>query len=157
MCPSCPAPPAPAPEVTGLAQAYHQAIYRIETDPPVDLRIGQSTRGLPGVVRAGLPPDGVFLTACNPRSRRLRPAANARRLRALQRAVRALGHPWLPGRGIDPQGLWPDEPSLWIPGLPLAEGCRLARRFGQHALVWCDALGMAHLIWTPSTLPPGVR
>ncbi len=127
----CSAPQEPA--ASALAQAYRAAHYRIETVPPIILRIGQAHPAL----AAPFPQGGVFLTACNPRSRRLRPAANARRMRALRRAVERLGYAWLPGLGLDPHGLWPDEPSLWIPGLSLEKGLRLAHRFGQNALVWC--------------------
>ncbi len=144
----------PDPSASALAQAYRTAHYRIDTDPPLVLRIGEAHPALPAL----FPQGGVFLTACNPRSRRLRPAANARRLRALRRAVERLGRAWLPGRGLDPQGLWPDEPGLWIPGLPLDEGLRLARRFGQNALVRCGPDAVARLAWTPWTDgPPAAR
>lgn len=127
-----------------LDAAYRAAHYRIETAPPILLRIGHAHPALAAL----FPHGGVFLTACNPRSRRLRPAANARRLRALRRAVERAGHAWLPGRGLDPQGMWPDEPGLWIPGLTPDTGLRLARRFGQYALVWCGPDTVARLAWT---------
>ncbi|CAM5212411.1 hypothetical protein CDEN61S_03281 [Castellaniella denitrificans] len=133
-----------------LARAYRAAHYRIDTDPPLVLRIGQTHPAL----RTLFPRGGVFLTACNPRSRRLRPAANARRMRALRRAVERSGLAWLPGRGLDPAGLWPDEPSLWIPALSPDEGLRLARRFGQNALVWCGPDAVARLAWAS---PPAAR
>ncbi|MGA0585222.1 MAG: hypothetical protein ACO2ER_15120, partial [Castellaniella sp.] len=59
-----------------LEAAYRAAHYRIDTEPPLVLRIGEPHPGL----RALFPEGGIFLTACNPRSRRLRPAANGRRL-----------------------------------------------------------------------------
>ena len=126
-----------------LRHAYESALYEIGLEQPIVLQIGQAHPAL----RARFPQGGVFLTACNPRSRRLRPAANARRMRALRQIVERMGHDWLPGRGLDPHGLWPDEPSLWIPNLPRAEGLRLARRFGQYALVWCGPDSIAHLGW----------
>lgn len=132
-----------SPAASALAQAYRAALYRIDIEPPLVLRIGEAHPAL----HAQFPRGGVFLTACNPRSRRLRPAANARRLRALQRAVERLGHAWLPGRGMDPRGSWPEEPSLWIPGLSRDAGLQLARRFGQNALVWCGPDTVAHLAW----------
>ena len=141
---------APSP---ALDAAYRAAHYRIDIDPPLVLRIGAAHPALPAL----FPHGGVFLTACNPRSRRLRPTANARRLRALRRTVERLGRAWLPGRGLDPLGLWPDEPSLWIPDLPPDEGLRLARRFGQNALVWCGPDAVARLVWTPWTDPPAGR
>ncbi|MFC4299226.1 DUF3293 domain-containing protein [Castellaniella hirudinis] len=141
-----------------LTEAYRAALYCIDTDPPVVLRIGRPQPALRSLMPSGGEAGGLFLTACNPRSRRLRPAANARRLRALRRAVEGLGYAWRPGRGLDPLGLWPDEPSLWVPGLPLDAGLRLARRFGQNALVQCGPDTVARLVWTSrTTLPPGAR
>lgn len=136
-----------------LEAAYRAAHYRIDTEPPLVLRIGEAHPAL----RVLFPQGGIFLTACNPRSRRLRPAANDRRLRALRRSVARQGLAWLPGRGLDPRGLWPDEPGLWIPGLPLYEGLRLARRFGQNALVRCGPDAVAQLAWISWTGRPADR
>ncbi|WP_345798424.1 DUF3293 domain-containing protein [Castellaniella sp. MT123] len=133
--------------MTPLVQAYRDALYRIDAAPTLTLRIGWADPDLEMLHRRHSCACSVFLTACNPRSRRLRPAANARRMRALQRTLSREGRAWLPGRSIDPLGLWPDEPSAWIPGLPLPEALNLARRFGQNALVWCAADGIARLIW----------
>lgn len=129
----------------GLLEAYLAAIYRIDTHPPTDLRIGcvNAPPAMPAAAAAWA--GGVFMTACNPHSRLLRPAANARRMRALIRTLASMNRPWLAGRAIDPAGHWPDEASLWIPGLGPAEGQLLARRFGQNAFVWCDGDGAAHL------------
>lgn len=162
--------PAPVPTHAALARAYRAAIYQIDTHPPVVLRIGQPHAALPALrarpasgrqprprTSQRRPASGVFLTACNPRSQRLRPTLNARRMRALQRLLARRGLGWLPGRGRDPAGHWPDEPSLWIPGLALSAGLRLARRFGQHALVWCGPDTVAQLIWTRAVARRGPR
>lgn len=141
-----------AAESSALACAYRQTHYQIASDPAVTLRVGASH---PALARhaTGYTPGGVFLTACNPRSRRLRPKANARRHRALQRALAQRGWQTVDGVARDPAGIWPDERSLWVPGLPLAEGRRLARRFGQNALIWCDAQTVAHLVWLARSRP----
>ncbi|WP_146030673.1 DUF3293 domain-containing protein [Castellaniella caeni] len=140
--------------MSGNAQAYTQAIYRIDGPPPVLLRIGQVSAALAQLHQHHGCASSVFITACNPRSRRLRPAANQRRLRALRRALDVLGRAYLPACGLDPQHLWPDEPSLWVPGLPLRQGLQLARRFGQNAIVWCRDPQPARLVWT---YPPKAR
>jgi hypothetical protein len=136
-----------------LAHAYRNARYRIDAPDPVFLRLDAPNPGLRGLAGNGVSLAGVFLTACNPHSRRLRPAANIRRMRALRRAVTRLGRAWHPGRALDPLGDWPEEPSLWIPGLPLAEGHALARRFGQNAFIACDDEGVARLVWVAGVLP----
>lgn len=141
-------------------QAYLRAIYMIDAADPLTLRVGCRCMGLERLAASQQSgPGGAFLTACNPRSRRLRPAANARRMRALERTLARDGYTWLPGRGLDPDDLWPEEPSLWVPGLPIRLGQALARRFGQNAFLWCDGQSQVHLIWTPhsgqtSTLLP---
>ncbi|WP_291774415.1 DUF3293 domain-containing protein [Castellaniella sp.] len=133
----------------GLAQAYRHALYRIDTPTPIVLRIGATHPELKVLAATlGQPEWGAFLSASNPHSRILRPAANNRRLAALQRALKSSGHLWLPGQGLDPLGQWPAEPSLWIAGLTEADARTLALRFRQNAFVWCDAHTVAHLVWT---------
>ncbi|WP_323016518.1 DUF3293 domain-containing protein [Castellaniella sp.] len=141
-----PQPTDPVPAV--LAQAYRNALYRIDTVPAITLRINQAHPDLARLHQQYHCGHSLILTACNPRSRRLRPAANTRRVQALRQAVDTLGFPCLPATGLDPQGIWPDEASLWIPGMPLAAGLILARRFGQSALVECPENTVACLIWT---------
>ncbi|MGB6242105.1 MAG: DUF3293 domain-containing protein [Castellaniella sp.] len=134
---------------SALAQAYTNALYRIDTAPALLIRIGRTHPELARLHQQHHCRNSLILSACNPRSRRLRPAANARRMRALRQAIQVLGFSCLPATGLDPQGLWPDEASLWIPGLPLSIGLILARRFRQNALVECPADTMARLVWTP--------
>ena len=131
-----------------LAQAYRNALYRIDAVPALIVRIGQAHPDLARLHRQHHCRRSLILTACNPRSRRLRAAANARRTRALRQAIGALGFPCLPATGLDPQGLWPDEAGFWIPGMPQAPGLVLARRFGQNAFVECLDDTVARLIWT---------
>ena len=132
-----------------LAQAYRQALYRIDAPTPIVLRIGATHPELKKLAASlGQPEWGVFLSASNPHSRILRPSANHRRLKAMQRALKASGHTWLTGEGLDPSGQWPAEPSLWIPGLTEIAAHALASRFGQNAFVWCDEQTVARLVWT---------
>lgn len=142
------APAYAPPAGPALAQAYRNALYRIDSNPALIIRIGQAHPELARLHQQHHCRRSLILTACNPRSRRLRPAANARRMRALRQAIGALGFPCLPATGLDPQGIWPDEASLWIPGLPTAAGLTLARRFGQNALIECPEDTVARLIWT---------
>ena len=137
---------ADTPGTLELARVYRAARYRIDASQPLFLRLDEPNPGL-----SRFSPDGslsgVFLTACNPYSRCLRPAVNARRLRALQRAIGWLGHGWLPGCALDPLETWPEEPSVWVPGMPAGTGHALARRFGQNDFIVCDALGVPRLAW----------
>src|SRR5690348_7733753 len=60
-----------------LARAYHQALYRIDAATPIVLRIGATHPELKALAATlGQPEWGTFLSASNPHSRILRPAAN---------------------------------------------------------------------------------
>lgn len=133
-----------------LDRAYRDAIYRLDTAPPHFVRIGLAQPELARLHLQYQCRESLIITACNPRSRRLRPTANMRRTQALERLLGALGYHWLPTMGLDPLECWPDEPGFWIPGISLACGLGLARRFGQHAIVWCPENTVAELMWVPA-------
>lgn len=96
------------------------------------------------VLRVGDPPprelvallggEAAFLTACNPGGRRLPPAANARRMAALDERLQALGWKYWPAihRAEDPA--W-DEESRLVRFADLAQLDALASGFGQAAVL----------------------
>lgn len=138
-----------------LDAAYRQAVYRVILGgSPLDLRVDQACGG----VRALLTERGVdtaaFVTACNPGSRRLDRAANRAARTALEDAVAAMGCSALPGVAIDPEGRWPDEESLLLPGVDFESACSLARRFGQNALVWIGPEAVPELVWVATRRGP---
>ncbi|MER1966385.1 DUF3293 domain-containing protein [Castellaniella sp. GW247-6E4] len=130
-------------------QAYLGADYTVRTDPPFTLRIGEPSAALIRLyARLGCE-RCVYLTACNPRSRLLRPAANRRRMRALAAALAQRGWNPIAGEGRDPSGRWPAEPSLLVPGMDIPEALALARRFGQNAFAAAGSEGIPELVWSP--------
>ncbi|WP_269495046.1 DUF3293 domain-containing protein [Castellaniella sp. S9] len=133
----------------GLRQIYLDADYAVFADPPFVLRIGEPSKALLQVYARLDCERCAYLTACNPRSRRLRPAANARRMRALRAALLLRGWRPIDGEGRDPQGGWPAEPSLLVPGMDIAAALALARRFGQNAIVAAGPRGIPELTWVP--------
>src|SRR4051812_7446106 len=54
----------------------------------------------------------AFITACNPRSELLSPEGNEAAQRELEALLTQRGCECIPGRGVDPAGRWPDEPSV---------------------------------------------
>lgn len=133
-----------------LEQAYRQARYRVRLpDGVLLLAIG----ALPARERLRLQRATrmqrrwIFLTPCNPASRRVSRAENRQRLDALRRLVRA--HRWrhFTAAGVDPRGRWPEEPGFLLIDAPLAETRRLGLRFGQNAIVTGTPRGDAKLIW----------
>ena len=124
-----------ADERTALLEAYQTARYEVEVNGEVCV-IGVGRR-LPAAIVEQLESrgisDAVFLTAANPRSRRCTDAKNARRQQALLSALAALGVSCLPGNGRDPDGQWPDEPSVLAFGLGRERAMQLAEEFAQNA------------------------
>ena len=133
-----------------LAAAYFSTTYRVDVSAgPIALRVGRHSRALDRLLqRRGLR-GWAFVTACNPRSQRLPGWRNLARQRRLQALAERLRFAALPGVGIGDDPAWPPEPSLLIMGIGRARARRLARLFGQNAivvgrrgrapeLVWCD-------------------
>ncbi|MGB3836208.1 DUF3293 domain-containing protein [Castellaniella sp.] len=133
--------------MTYLPQAYQAARYYIDTPSPTLIIIGRPQSGLQALHQQYHCTHSHILTPCNPRSRRLRPAANLRRLAALHRRLSILGVSVLPARNTDPTGQWPEEPGFWITGLPPHTIRMLAKSFGQNAWVLCPADTIARLQW----------
>ena len=127
-----------------LLAAYRAARYRV--DAGFDLRVDQFCAPLAALHRERGVACSALITACNPGSVRFAAAENAARAEAFKAKIGALGFPFLGGRGIDPQGLWPDEESLLILGLNLDEARSLAIALGQNALIWNGADARPRLI-----------
>jgi len=132
-----------------LETAYRRALYRVDdAGRVIELRIGTvNSAGAELLQRHGVT-GAALVTACNPGSRPTPAAQNGRAQRALEDAVAAAGHRWLPAAGLDPDGVWPVEPSLLILGIDRHRAAELARRFGQAALLWLGADGAPELDWT---------
>ncbi len=131
-----------------LIAAYEAALYQVQLPGgPETIHLGAAP---PKPVRdwiAALPGDGAaFLTACNPFGERVDEAANLEAMGRLRALVEARGWPFLEGKGVDPKGLWPAEPSLLI-GLESAlQAQRLGQAFRQNALVWVGKGEVARLV-----------
>lgn len=131
-----------------LAAAYLTTTYRVDAPAgPIALRVGQGSRALDGLLRRRGRRTWAFVTACNPRSRRLPGWRNLERQRRLRTLVRQLRFPVLPGTGIGDDRLWPPEPSLLILGISRVRACRLAGLFGQNAIVVGRRARAAELAW----------
>jgi hypothetical protein len=145
-----------------LAAAYLSTTYRVDGPKgPVPLRVGRGSRALDRLLQRRGRRTWAFVTACNPRSRRLPGWRNLARQRRLRALVEQLRHPFLPGAGVGDDSAWPPEASLLIMGISRARACRLARSFGQNAIVVGRRARAAELAWCATvpgngwdTLPP---
>jgi hypothetical protein len=80
----------------------------------------------------------TIVTAFNPRSRVLTPAANEVRHRALVQLLEQRGLSFLYGEGRDPSGQWTAETECIVFDISLTEGLEIARRFDQNAVVFIE-------------------
>jgi putative PIN family toxin of toxin-antitoxin system len=124
-----------------LISAYQKAFY-IVRDGPV-LRIGERNAGLESLLRMKGAASAAFITAANPQGVQRSEAANQAAMAALEASLR---WPFLSGEGRDPEGRWPDEPSLLVLGIPRAEAEALGRSLEQNAIVFVEQGGAPQLV-----------
>lgn len=89
----------------------------------------------------------AFLTAWNPLSVPQTPERNAAAHERLRQRLAALGLTYWPGLGRDPNGEWPAEQSLFVPGLQIDTGGALAVESGQNAIVHAASDAVPRLLW----------
>jgi hypothetical protein len=121
-----------------LLDAYLRAVY-VRGDARGPLVIGGVFQPPPRAGRVH-----ALLTACNPGSRLLPAAENARRMAALRQQLRERNIAFEPATAEAPDGAWHEE-SLWLDGVALATADELAREFRQNAFVCVDARGQVRL------------
>ncbi len=130
-------------------RAYRAAHYCIVSGATrIDRRIGAVDPAADAALAAaGCRTHWAVLTPCNPGSRRLSAADNARRLARFRAEVAAHGWRTLEAVNHDSSGDW-REPGLCLLDAPPAALRALAQRYGQRAFVE-DRLGAApQLRWT---------
>ena len=128
-----------------LLQAYRETLYTVR-EPALTLRIDVACEPLRALHQRFGVECSVFVSACNPFSRRLDAAGNAARHRALLQALAAEGWRFLEGAGRHPSNGWPAEPSALVFGLPLQASRALGQRHAQNALVWCGPDAVPQLV-----------
>ncbi|GBQ64081.1 hypothetical protein AA103196_0777 [Ameyamaea chiangmaiensis NBRC 103196] len=123
------------PPTAAIARAYRRSLY---TSPGFSVRIGRPASG-----RWPLPGGRlVFLGACNPGGRAAPEGRNARMMQRLDERLRGLST--VPGEGR--LGRWA-EPMILV-ACPPRRVRRLARLFGQNALVDVRRGRRPRLVWT---------
>lgn len=127
-------------------QAYRETEYLVHDTPPFVLRVGVASPALLACHARHDVGHSAFITACNPGSRLLPAEENAARLRSLAATLQRQQRVFLPGVGRHPQGGWPGEESFLVLGLSAAEACRIGIAYQQHAILWCGADAVPHLL-----------
>jgi len=131
-----------------LAEAYARTIYRVAIDGArFELRVGTGEPPFAAWLAAQGASRWAWLTSVNPRSRRLDGAENRRRHAALAARLERAGARFWPGVAVDPDGVWPDEPSFLLLDLSRERVAALAREFAQHAFLAGAEDGRVELVW----------
>ncbi len=79
--------------------------------------------------------SSAFITAWNPHSELTDDAVNHKNQECLRHDVSVYWR-YLEGEGLDPEGIWPAEPSLFILGIELLQARELGLKFQQHAILY---------------------
>lgn len=127
-----------------MLAAYRRAEYRVGAQ--WSLRIGQHCPALAAWQQRQAVDGSTFISAVNPRSRRLSERENRRRHRRLKAWLDEAGLRYLEGAGVDPDGDWPPEPGFLVAGLDRDSAIALGRQFDQNAVVWSGADAVPQLV-----------
>ncbi|MBV6271501.1 DUF3293 domain-containing protein [Alcaligenaceae bacterium CGII-47] len=130
-----------------LQQAYLDAHYIVDTEPPFTLFIGQVCRPLATLYLAHDVDCCAYLTAYNPRSQRLDTALNVQRQCALMHDVQKIGRGVIEGRSLCPDGAWPTELSVLALGIKGHVARELGRKYEQNAIVLAGPAAIPELVW----------
>jgi hypothetical protein len=127
-------------------RAYALTDFRVLTEEPFTLRIGQRSVQLGELHDAHQTDCSAFVTACNPGSELLTEATNAERHAALVSELAARGLSFIEGMGTDSSNKWPGERSVLVFGILPEHTKSLGRQFDQNAIVWSGADAIPRLI-----------
>lgn len=131
-----------------LLAAYTATSYHADIPSGrVTLRIGEPAIGLNDILIQHEVGSWAFITACNPMSTRRPDGENRRHLEDLEKLLIEREVIYFPGEGIGDSKAWPCESSFIILGINLDEGIEIARKFGQHAIVFGRFNKPAQLVW----------
>jgi hypothetical protein len=131
-----------------LVGVYIATSYIVNTpNGRIALRIGQSNRAFERLLRRSRVHSWALVSGCNPASRRTSRWRNAARSSRLVRVAKAWGLRTFPGEGVPDDPNWGIEASLLVLGIEPARALRLARQFGQYAVVVGRRGGTAYLEW----------
>ncbi len=137
-----------------LSHAFEKAIYRVHSPQGnIDVRIGQFNRTLNQLLQQETSRGAAILTACNPGAQICSRAFNDAVQESLLRSLQKLDLRWWPAVNLDPNGKWPDEPSLLVLDISLQQARWQARLFKQLAFVYIPLDGKPALHDVQQRLP----
>ena len=126
-----------------LLAAYLETDYFISDDPPLLMNIGKQNGDLQILLASFGVDQAAFITAWNPRSRKLSGDENDDRQSALLLEIEQLRHNYLVAYGE--RADW-REYSYFVMGISKENASDLAQQFEQNAYVWIDDRGIPELV-----------
>lgn len=131
-----------------LQAAYLNTTYRVLVDnEPIDVRIGVANAALDRLLEACGAQNWVFVSAHNPRSRRLPDEDNARRGARLKALLDGQDCEYFEAIALPDDPGWPPETGVFIAGMDGRAAAVLGKRFEQLAVVCGVCGGAPYLLW----------
>jgi hypothetical protein len=133
---------------TEKRRAYLEATYAVDTRIGiVNFKIGAKKDSVDKLLTRYAATSWAHVTACNPGLATRSPADNDSANQKLADTLRHRRYTVLAGDGHDDSGRWPTEPAWFVVGIDEADARRLAREFGQWAIVTGRIREAARLVW----------
>lgn len=131
---------------TDVVQAYRHAIYGVRAATDFAFYVGQTSTLLQNLMAQHQCHSAAYITACNPKGRRLADRENTRRQAVLAEYLQRSGYLFLPGEGRGADAHWKAEPSFLVLGMSVQVAKAVGRRWRQNAILWCSANALAQLL-----------
>ena len=116
--------------------AYKAANYRVFSDDPFILKIGQPSADLHRLSKKYGCDSSVFITACNPYSQIVSEADNTSAQDQLASYLIEESLSSIKGQGEGDTDAWPGEESFLVFGISLTSAKSMGVHFMQNAIVW---------------------
>lgn len=130
----------------GKLTAYLETHYAVRAPEPITMCIGVANPALAAAMGRHASSTCAFVTAYNPFGEAIAEEENRARHAAMLEDLGRIGCTYYEGAGGHPGNGWPDEESCLCFGLSFDQACELGAKWGQDAIVWCDADAVPQLL-----------
>lgn len=135
-------------KTTELEALYKATTYRVFLPGGIcELRIGQPCETLRCWLETGGYKEFAIITAHNPGGQPVAAAQNAERQAELECELIEGNYEPYAGENVADDAAWPVEESCFVADIAAEDACALAEEFGQNAIVFGTADGVAQLLW----------
>lgn len=136
----------PSSVASNLIAAYNATQYRVITDSPFNLKIGERSRQLAELYQKYNCASSAIITAWNPQSVAASKGYNLAAQLKLETELSARSVPFITAFGEDPKMEWPGEESFLVLNLNLDTAKELGIEFQQNAVVWSGQDAIPQLV-----------